>query len=253
MFRPARYVALSLLLVAGAPSGQGEPPYDVVLLGGRVVDGTGAAWHLGDVAIRDGRIARVVPAGFLNNAAAKARFEVHGLVVAPGFIDIQSHSRGPLLSGDGRVVSKITQGITTEIMGEGWTNAPANATTQNASEDSQGDRAEFARPDGFARWLDAMERHGAAVNFGSFVGATTVRSYAKGLHQGAPTPAELDTMRAVVRRAMEDGAFGIASALIYPPAAFATTEELIELAKAMAPYGGVYISHIRSEGDHFLE
>lgn len=248
-------LALSIVLPRRA-DGQGREAvdtFDVVLLNGRIVDGTGAAWYRGDLAIRNGRIASLVPAGLLRSAPARVRLDVAGQVVAPGFIDIQAHSRGALLTGDGRVVSKITQGITTEILGEGWTNAPVNDRTLNASDDPPALQASFRTPDGFARWLAAMERHGIAVNVGSFLGATTVRSYAMGMSQRAPSPAELDTMKAVVRRAMEDGAFGLASALIYPPGTFASTTELVALAQAMAPFGGIYISHIRSEGDHFLE
>ncbi len=111
----------------------------------------------------------------------------------------------------------------------------------------------FIGPKGFGEWLTAMERHTASVNFGSFLGAGAVRQYAKNMAQGAPTPAELDTMRTVVRQAMRDGAFGLGSALIYPPGNYAGTEELIEQAKAMAPYGGVYITHMRSEGDRLVE
>ena len=228
---------------------------------GRVVDGTGAAWFYGDVALRGDRIARVAPAGMLTNAPATQRIDARGLVVAPGFIDIQGHSRPDLLRGDGRVVSKVTQGVTTEILGEGWTNAPTNARTRALL--TAGDRDEarfdslagapFRGRGGFGRWLEAMERHGMSVNVGSFVGSATVRGYAMGARQGAPSPAELDTMRAVVQDAMQDGAFGLASALIYPPDNFSTTDQLAELARTMAPYGGVYITHMRSEADRFLE
>jgi N-acyl-D-amino-acid deacylase len=223
-------------------------PYDVIISGGRIVDGTGNAWFHGDLAVRSGRIVRIAPAGMLASAETPLRVDGRGLVVAPGFIDIQSHSRGPLLTGDGRVLSKVTQGVTTEIMGEGSTNAPANDKTRLV-----GGPPDFPGPRGFDAWLRAMESRGASVNFGSFVGATTVRMYAKGMEQGAPAAAELDQMRRVVREAMEDGAFGVASALIYPPGEFATTGELIELAKAMAPLGGVYITHMRSEADRLLE
>jgi len=207
--------------------------------------------------MRGDRIVRVTPAGMLRDATAKERIEAKALVVCPGFIDIQSHSRDALLSGDGRVVSKATQGVTTEIMGEGWSNAPANDRTLaliNSDEPESGGRArEFAGPHGFDAWLRAIERHGSSVNFGSFVGSATVRAYVKGMDQGSPTRDELETMRGLVREAMEDGAFGLASALIYPPDNFVDTHDLIELAKVMAPFGGVYISHIRSEANRLLE
>jgi dihydroorotase/N-acyl-D-amino-acid deacylase len=234
-----------------------DAPYDVLILGGRVVDGTGNAWFRGDVAIRGGRIERIVPDGMLKDAAAKERIDAKGLVVCPGFIDIQSHSRDALLSGDGRVVSKVSQGITTEIMGEGWTNAPVSERTiaviKVLDPDAAAHAPEFTGPHSFDAWLQAMKRHGSSVNFGSFVGSATIRAYAKGMDQGPPTAQELDAMRRVVREAMEDGAFGIASALIYPPDNFVRTADLVELAKVMAPLGGMYISHIRSEADRLLE
>jgi dihydroorotase/N-acyl-D-amino-acid deacylase len=241
--------------VAAAPSD--TSPYDVVILGARVVDGTGNAWFRGDVALKGDRIARIAPVDMLKDAPASQRINAAGLVVCPGFIDIQSHSRSALLTGDGRVISKVTQGITTEILGEGSTNAPANERTRGASSiDEPEDAARvsaFAGPHGFDAWLRAMQNHGASVNFGSFLGSATVRAYVKGMDQGSPSGPELDTMRRLVREAMEDGAFGLASALIYPPDNFVSKDDLIALAKVMAPYGGVYISHIRSEADQLLE
>lgn len=241
-----------------APAAAADGPFDLVLLNGRIVDGTGAAWFHGDLAVRGDRIARITPRGMLASAPARERIDVEGQVVAPGFIDIQSHSRGEFLPpGDGRVVSKVTQGVTTEIMGEGSTNAIVNARVlgvdpaQNESAARQ--IARFGGPRGFDNWLRAMEENGASVNVGSFLGGNNVRQYAKGSSQGPPSPAELDSMRTVVRWAMEGGAFGIATALIYPPATFASTAELIEASKAMAPYGGVYITHMRSEADDVLE
>ena len=261
--RQAGFAAWILACAPGANTGNastgGAAGYDVIIAGGRVIDGTGNAWFLGDVALRGDRIARITPAGLLRDAATKTRIDASGLVVAPGFIDIQSHSRDPFLMGDGRVISKISQGITTEIMGEGWTNAPANDRTigvlsaVDPSNAADSIARRFTGAHGFDTWLSAMQAHGTSPNFGSFIGATTIRSYAKGSAAGAATATELDSMRAVTRQGMEDGAFGVASALIYPPGSFAGTQELVEIAKAMAPYGGVYISHMRSEADGYLE
>lgn len=264
MTRRMRTIAMAAIAVcalrggatAQAPAQPGVR-YDVVIAGGKVVDGTGSAWFYGDVAIQNGRIARIAPAGLLAGVQATLRIDARGLVVAPGFIDIQSHSRGAFLTGDGRIVSKVTQGITTEIMGEGSTNAPVNAAmlAMRVGQDTVAARVSsaFQGRGGFGRWLEAMEKHGASANLGSFVGSATVREYAVGMRQGAPRAAELDTMRAVLRDAMEDGAFGLASALIYPPDNYSTVDQLAELAKAMAPYGGVYITHMRSEADRLLE
>ena len=244
-------------LYGGAPSGAAAGAMDVVISNGRVVDGTGAAWFYGDVGIRGDQIAAVTHAGGLAEADAGTRIDAMGKVVAPGFIDILSHARGPLLDGDGRLLGKITQGITTEIMGEGWTNAPANANTDAGAglvdPEAQGERHDFSGPRGFDAWLNAMLANGASPNFGSFVGATTIRVYAMGEAGGPASEAQLDSMRKATRWAMEGGAFGVATALIYPPGNFASAEELGEVVAASAPYGGVYITHMRSEADRFLE
>jgi dihydroorotase/N-acyl-D-amino-acid deacylase len=232
--------------------------YETVITGGKIVDGTGNASVYGDIGIVGDRIARITPPGMLARASAKRRIDARGLVVAPGVIDIQAHSEEQLLYGDSRVMGMITQGVTTMIMGEGETPGQMSQTMFNDYLKS-GDTTyaslyrSFIGPKGFGVWLDAMQRHTASVNFGSFLGAGGLRQYVKNMTQGALTPAELDTARAVVRQAMRDGAFGLGSALIYPPGNYASTEELIEEAKAMAPYGGVYITHMRSEGDRFLE
>jgi len=260
--------ALAAAALAACPPGpgiagpSGGSRYDVIIGGGRIVDGTGNPWYLGDVGIRGDRIAHVGPAGTLAGAAAPLRIDAHAMVVAPGFVDIQGGSYDNLLLGDGRALSKVTQGITTEIMGEAYTPAPWNDNLQPFTEfffpysDSTTVRAAvapFRGPHGFGAWLAAMERHGMSINAGSFLGATTVRAYAKGQVEGAPTATELDTMRVLMRRAMEDGAFGLGTALIYPPGNYASTAELVEIARAMAPYHGIYITHMRSEADHFLE
>jgi dihydroorotase/N-acyl-D-amino-acid deacylase len=225
--------------------------FDVIIENGRVVDGTGAAWYYGDVGIRGDRIAAVTPHGLLRNATATTRIDARNMVVAPGFIDIQDQSGAQLLLGDGRQLGKITQGVTTGILGEGSTPAPLNPA--NLAPDASDLLRRFSQPHGFDAWLSAMEAHRISQNVGSFVGAGTIRQYGMAERMGAATGAALDSMRAAVRRAMEDGAFGMASALIYPPNTFATTEELIEESRAMAPYGGIYISHMRSEADHLLE
>ncbi len=251
---------LSVVACAGGPhSGVTAPEgaYNVVIGGGRIVDGTGNSWFYGDLGLRGDRIAIIAPAGTLAGARASKRIDAKGMVVAPGFIDIQGQSDEALLTGDGRVISKVTQGVTTEILGEGDTPAPVNdkilATFDSG--DTSGIRVakQFMGDRGFGAWLDAMQKHGNSINVGSFIGAGTIRAYANGQAQGAPTEAQLDTMRRVMRNAMRDGAFGVASALIYPPGNYAGTHELSEIAKAMAPYHGVYISHIRSEGDSLLE
>jgi dihydroorotase/N-acyl-D-amino-acid deacylase len=232
-----------------------DSTYDVVIVNGKVVDGSGNPWFFGDVAIRGDRVVRVVRRGMLGNTPARRRIDATGKIVAPGFIDIQAG--GPYLAGDGRDVSKLVQGVTTEIMGEGYTSAPISdlslADLAASGPAAVASAKRFQGPHGFDAWLRAMEAHGVSPNVGAFVGASTLREYGMGLHMGAATGAPLDSMRVALRNAMEDGAFGLGSALIYPPGNFASTEELIEVAKAMAPYGGLYITHMRSEADQVLE
>ena len=237
--------------VTGA-SAPADSSYDLVIANGRIVDGAGNAWFYGDVAIRGDRIVRIVRRGSQEQLSARRRIDATGMVVAPGFIDIQAG--GNYLSGDGRDVSKVTQGITTEIFGEAYTGAPiSELSLADASPAAAASARRFMGPNGFDAWLRAMEAHGISPNVGSFVGASTLRQYAMGLRMGSATRAAMDAMRAAMRNAMEDGAFGLGTALIYPPGNFASTEELIEIAKAMAPYGGIYITHMRSEADKVLE
>jgi dihydroorotase/N-acyl-D-amino-acid deacylase len=247
----AAYVAPA----SGSTSASTDAAYDVVIANGKVVDGAGNAWFYGDVGIRGDRIATVTRRGALANAATRRHIDAAGMVVAPGFIDIQAGDQ--FTTGDGRAVGKLTQGITTTIMGEAYTAAPVS---EISIADLAGERPavvasarRFLGARGFDTWLRTMQERGVSPNIGSFVGASTLREYAMGLRMGAATGAPLDTMRAAMRRAMEDGAFGLGSALIYPPGNFASTEELVEIAKAMAPYGGIYITHMRSEADRVLE
>jgi dihydroorotase/N-acyl-D-amino-acid deacylase len=238
--------ALSLLLITSA--GFAQNAYDVILSHGKIVDGTGNAWFYGDLAITGNRIAKITGAGLLDGSQAKQRIDASGLVIAPGFVDIQGALGGPS-------VSKITQGVTIEIAGEGWTAAPANDLTRTGIADTgrRGAEQNFDGPHGFDAMLRAAEKRGSAVNFGSYVGATTVRQFVKGMAAGKATPAEIHTMQELVELAMQDGAFGIGSALIYPPATYVDAEELAEIAKPVGKYRGIYISHIRSEADQFLE
>ena len=263
--RPIIGISLSLALSAcasqtHAPALTPQPTgYDLVISNGKIVDGTGNPWFYGDVGVVGDHIVRVTRAGLLRDVAAKRRIDATGLVVAPGVIDIQAQSYDELLFGDSRVVSMITQGVTTMILGEGDTPAPTNDKLLAAAAAEAMDTTHihlmrsFEGEHGFDTWLRAMAAHHDAVNVGSFLGAGTVRAYAKGMAEGPATAAEVDTMRRVVRDAMRDGAMGLGSALIYPPGSYASTAELIDEAKAMAPYGGLYITHMRSEGDRLIE
>jgi N-acyl-D-amino-acid deacylase len=233
---------------------------DILIRGARVVDGTGNPWRYGDVALAADRVLEVAPPGVIPAESAREVVEASGMVACPGFIDILSHSHIPLMH-DPHALSKITQGVTTEIMGEGWTPAPAGGRIEDAFRDLPqkyraliGDWPEHAK--GWTRfrdWLDAMVARGVSPNIGAFLGGGTLREYAIGMQMGAPTPDELETMRRALAAAMEDGALGVAYALIYPPDTFTSTDELVEVAKIAARYGGIYVTHMRSEGDRLLE
>ena len=231
--------------------------YDVVIEHGHIVDGTGAAWFEGDLAIKGDRIVAVTRAGRLREARARERVDARGQVVAPGFIDIQSGSVLPFTTGDGRVVGKITQGITTEIMGEGDTPAPVSQKALSDLDPADTLALRLAKrytgTRSFDRWLRDMQTHGMSANAGSFVGAGTLRQYGMAQAQGPAGPAALDSMKQALVQSMKDGAFGMASALIYPPGNYANTAELVALAQAMSPLGGVYITHMRGEGDGLIE
>jgi len=225
---------------------------DVLIRGGRVVDGTGNPWFYGDVALSNGRISDVTPPNIIPAQGVREVVDARDMIVCPGFIDIQSHSILPLMR-DGRCLSKILQGVTTEIMGEGSTPAPVGGritgpliTDGMVGEEWVARSREWYR---FGDWLDAMADQGVSPNIGSFLGGGTVREYARGMDMGAPAPEELASMRRVMAEAMEDGAFGVAYALIYPPDNYTSTDEIVSVCEIVHRYGGIYITHIRSEAD----
>ncbi len=232
--------------------------FSVLIRNARIVDGTGNPWYYGDVALAGDRIAAVAPRGVLAAGPATAVVDADGLVACPGFIDIQSHAILPLMI-DGRCLSKITQGVTTEIMGEGWTPAPFGGLIKDPLEHSffeekvPGWKEKMVTWSRFRDWLEAMVEAGVSPNVGSFLGAGTLRQYAMGMAMGRPSDEQLATMKRVMAEAMEDGAFGVSYALIYPPDAFADTDEIVEVCKVVAEHHGLYITHMRSEADALLE
>ncbi|MFL5475882.1 MAG: amidohydrolase family protein [Gemmatimonadales bacterium] len=242
--------ALLLLLITGTPSllACQQKPYDLVIRNGHIVDGTGSPWYAGDIAIRDGRIAAVGP---VLGAKAGKTIDAHGMVVAPGFIDMLGQSDLTILVRPD-LPSKIFQGITTEFTGEGSSAAPLNPRIIAA------DRLVYDHlkitPDWqtLGQYFARLERQKIGINVGDYVGATQVRRMVIGDDDRAPTPEELEQMRRLVREAMEDGAMGLSTSLQYPPAPYAKTEELIALAREASRYGGSYATHMRSESDDVL-
>jgi N-acyl-D-amino-acid deacylase len=253
---PLRSFAVFLCLIALTPLAQGkdkEPaspaPFDVVIKGGTLYDGTGGKPRVTDVAIRGDRIA-----GFGDIPAARARtvIDAKGMAVAPGFINMLSWSTESLLE-DGRSQSEIREGVTTEIMGEGESMGPLNDRMKKRFVDQQKDVKYEIKWSTLAEYLRYLEQRGVSCNVASFIGATTIREHVIGLEDKQPTPEQLEQMRQLVRQEMEAGALGIGTSLIYPPAFYAKTQELIELCKVAAKYHGKYISHMRSEGNQLLE
>jgi dihydroorotase/N-acyl-D-amino-acid deacylase len=232
---------------------------DVLIRGARVVDGTGNPWRYGDVALAGDRVLDIVPPGQIPAETAREVVDATGMVVCPGFIDILSHSHIPLMR-DPRCLSKITQGVTTEIMGEGWTPAPVGGRFDDAFHELSRKQREaitdWIEPahgwHRFGDWLAALVERGVSPNVGSFLGGGTLREYVKGMDMGPATPDELATMRRVVAEAMEDGAFGVSYALIYPPDSYVATDELVAVCQAVSRHGGLYVTHMRSEADHLL-
>jgi N-acyl-D-amino-acid deacylase len=251
MHRICSLIASSLLLVLPLPpqTHAQEQPFDVVITNGHIVDGTGSPWYSGDVGIRGGRIAAI---GNLAGAPAKRTIDAHDEVVAPGFIDMLGQSEMTILV-DPRLPSKIFQGITTEITGEGNSAAPQNDAILAA--DRSGYEHLRINPDWrtFRQYFARIEKQGMGINLASYVGATQVRRMVLGDADVQPTAAQLEQMKALVRDAMHDGAVGVSTALQYAPAPYAKTDELIALASAAAPFGGIYSTHMRNEGDSVLD
>lgn len=238
---------LSCLLLLTACSSPTK--YDLVIRNGMIYDGSGAEPYAGDVAINADTIAAL---GRIANAAAAREIDARGLAVAPGFINMLSWATVSLLE-DGRSQSDLRQGVTLEIFGEGWSEGPLNEKMKQEVLEQQGDIRYEVSWTTLGEYLNHLEQRGISTNVASFVGATTVRIHELGYENRPPTAAELERMKALVRQAMAEGALGVASSLIYAPAFYAQTEELIELCKVAAEYDGLYISHLRSEGNRLLE
>jgi len=238
----AQFTCCAALIVS---AGAQQPSYDVIIRKGHIIDGTGSPWYAADIAIQNGRIAKI---GDLETARARRVIDAKGLIVAPGFIDMLGQSEFSILV-DHRVPSKIYQGITTEITGEGGSAAPL--TPKMMADDSADYKPFGIKVDWstFKEFFAHLEKQGIGINMASYVGATQVRRVVIGDVNRDPTPAELDRMKALVRQAMQDGAIGLSTALQYAPAPYAKTEELIALAQEAARFGGIYATHMRNEGN----
>lgn len=229
----------------------GPPEFDVVIRNGLVVDGTGTPGVIADVGIIGDRITAI---GDLSGSRGKQEVDAEGLVVAPGFVNMLSWAVTSLIE-DGRGLSDIAQGVTLEVFGEGWSAGPIVDTPQlrAMTREMFGEEYEMPPWTTLGEYLEFLEAQGVSPNVASFVGATTLRISEIGFDDRPPTPEELERMKALTRQAMEEGAMGLGSSLIYPPAFFASTEELIELARVVGEYNGRYISHMRSEGNRIEE
>jgi dihydroorotase/N-acyl-D-amino-acid deacylase len=238
---------LALVFVALVQSAWGQP-YDLIIRNGHIVDGSGSPWYAGEIAIRSGRIAAI---GHLEGRPAQRTIDAHGMVVAPGFIDMLGQSELTILVNS-HLPSKIYQGITTEITGEGGSIAPLNDAIIRA------DRVAYehygVQPSWrtFREYFALLAKRGMGINLASYVGATQVRRVVLGDEDRAPSAAELERMRTLVRQAMQEGAIGVSTSLQYAPAPYAKTEELIALASEAAKFGGIYASHIRDEGNGII-
>jgi N-acyl-D-amino-acid deacylase len=244
----ALLVQVTLVCAVALCSAQQHPSFDLIITNGHIIDGTGSPWYSGDVGIRDGKIAAI---GNLSTATKRRTIDAHGMVVAPGFIDMLGQSEETILV-DPRLPSKIYQGITTEITGEGSSIAPLNDAIIQVDK-TKYDHLKIT-PDWhtFRQYFARLEKQGVGINLASYVGATQVRRMVLGDADVQPTAAQLEQMKSLVREAMRDGAVGVSTSLQYPPAPYAKTEEIIAMASEASKFGGVYATHMRSEGDTVL-
>ncbi|MBL9068653.1 MAG: D-aminoacylase [Sphingopyxis sp.] len=247
---PLRAMLLGGMLLVAAPvaARPAAPPYDLIIRGGTLYDGSGAPPVTGDVAIRGDRIVAVGRV----EGSAKREISARGMAVAPGFINMLSWATESLIA-DPRSQSDIRQGVTLEVMGEGWSMGPLNATMKAQETERQGDIKYRIDWTSLGDYLAYLERRGIATNVASFVGAATVRVHELGEDDVDPTPEQLDRMQLLVRQAMDEGALGVGSSLIYAPGSYAETDELVALMREAGQCGGMYISHMRSEGDRLEE
>ena len=245
MTTPSSVIGLLSLLFAPAAFSQSGAGFDVIIRNGHIIDGTGSPWYAGDVGVRDGHIAAI---GDLSRDSAKQIIDAQGMVVAPGFIDMLGQSELTILV-DPRLPSKIYQGITTEITGEGESVAPLDSAM--LAEDAPTYRHYGITADWhtLGEYFARLQKQGAGINIGTYVGATSVREMVLGYGDRTPTADELRRMQDLVAQAMEQGALGVSTALEYTPAPYAKTDELIALAATAARYGGIYATHMRSEGE----
>jgi N-acyl-D-amino-acid deacylase len=243
------FVLWCLANFGGLPTAMAQADFDVILRHGTIYDGSGGRPFVADVGLKADRIAAL---GDLAGQRAAREIDATGLAVAPGFINMLSQSQTSLLQ-DGRSQSEIRQGVTLEVMGEGGSMGPLNDEMKAEMTAAQGDIKFTVDWTTLGEYLTNLERRGVSCNVASYIGAGTPRTYELGKTNRPPTPAELARMQALVRQAMEEGAMGVSSGLIYVPGIFAKTDEIIALCRAASPFGGIYISHMRSEGDRLME
>src|SRR5690606_12254718 len=241
------YFVLMALLLMGACSK--APHFDILVKNGRILDGSGDASYIGDIGINADTIAAL---GNLESATADELVDASNMAVAPGFINMLSWATVSLIE-DGRSMGDIKQGVTLEVFGEGTSMGPWSPGMKREEKQDQGAITYDIDWTTLNQYLESLTRRGISPNVASFVGATTLRVHTVGYEDRAPTPQELDSMKLLVKQAMEQGALGVGSSLIYAPAFYSSTEELIEISKVAAAYDGMYISHMRSEGSKLLE